>query len=205
MKILLFLVTAGAGMAAEAPRIVYTKLFPGSSPAYVWISVERSGSAAFKTSEEDDPDKFQIEESAAVEMFDLASKLDHFNRSLEAGLKVANMGMKTFRWEDGAARTEAKFNYSADENAKALQDWFERMTESEMLLAQLKRATRYDKLGVNAVVVGIQSSWDRKRLVGSAQFLPILEAVAKNDTYIHMARERAAQLVDAMRAKQKPQ
>jgi hypothetical protein len=74
------------------------------------------------------------------------------------------------------------------------------MTESEMLLAQLKRATRYDKLGVNAVVVGIQSSWDRKRLVGAAQFLPVLEAVAKNDTYIHMARERAAQLVDAMRA-----
>jgi hypothetical protein len=200
MKILLWLAAAGAAMAADAPRIVYTKVFPGSSPAYVWISVERSGAAAFKMSEEDDPDKFQIEESAAVEMFDLASKLDHFNRRLEAGLKVANMGMKTFRWEEGAAKTEAKFNYSADENARALQDWFERMTESEMLLAQLKRATRYDKLGVNAVVVGIQSSWDRKRLVGAAQFLPVLEAVAKNDTYIHMARERAAQLVDAMRA-----
>jgi hypothetical protein len=200
MKILLWLLTAVAAMAAEPPRIVYTKVFPGSSPAYVWIAVERSGAAAFKMSEEDDPDKFQIEESAATEVFDLASKLDHFNRPLEAGLKVANMGMKTFRWEDGAARTEAKFNYSADESAKALQDWFERITETEVLLAQLKRATRYDKLGVNAVVVGIQSSWDRKRLVGAAQFLPLLEAVAKNETIIHMARERAAQLVDAIRA-----
>jgi hypothetical protein len=200
MKLLLWLAAAGAAMAADAPRVVYTKVFPGSSPAYVWIAVERSGAAAFKMSEEDDPDKFQIEESAAVEIFDLASKLDHFNRPLEAGLKVANMGMKTFRWEDGAAKTEAKFNYSADEGAKALQDWFERITESEVLLAQLKRAVRYDKLGVNAIVVGIQSSWDRKRLVGAAQFLPLLEAVAKNETFIHMARERAAQLVDAIRA-----
>ena len=32
------------------------------------------------------------------------------------------MGVKTFRWEDGAESSEAKFNYSLDENAKTLQD-----------------------------------------------------------------------------------
>jgi hypothetical protein len=200
MRFLLPLAAASFAMAADAPKIVYTKVFPGSSPAYVWIAVERSGAAAFKTAEEEDAEPFQIEESATREMFDLASKLDHFKRPLEAGLKVANMGTKTFRWEDGAAGSETKFNYSIDENAKTLQDWFERITESEILLAKLTRTVRHDKLGVVDAVNAIQASWERKRLVGAAQFLPLLEAVAKNETFIHMARERAAQLVDAIRA-----
>src|SRR5713101_1580294 len=200
MKILPLLAAATAAMAADAPKVVYTKVFPGSSPAYVWIAVERSGAAAFKTAEAEDPETFQIEEDAAREIFDLASKLDHFKHPLEAGLRVANMGLKTFRWEDGAAKSEAKFNYSSDESAKTLQDWFERITESEILLAQLQRTVRHDKLGVVDAVNGVQSSWERKRLVGAAQFLPLLEAVSKNDAFIHMARERAAQLVDAIRA-----
>ena len=40
-------------------------------------SVERSGAAAFKSTVDDDPDSFQIEESVAKEIFDLAGKLDH--------------------------------------------------------------------------------------------------------------------------------
>ncbi len=36
-------------------------------------------------------------------MFSLADKLEHFAHPLESHLKVANMGMKTFRYEaDGA-------------------------------------------------------------------------------------------------------
>jgi hypothetical protein len=200
MKILVLLAAAAAALAADGPRIVYTKVFPGSVPAYVWIAVAPSGAVSVKTAPDDDPDSLQIDESAAREMFELASKLDHFNHPLESGLKIANMGMKTFRWEEGGASHEAKFNYSTDESAKALQDWFERITESVVLLAQLQRAIRYDKLGVVAVVNNIQGSWERKRLVGTAQFLPLLESVAKNESIIHMARERAAQLVDAMRA-----
>src|SRR5262249_10865872 len=156
--------------------------FPGSVPAYVWIAVEPSGAVSVKTAEDDDPDKLQLDESASKEIFDLASKLDHFSHPLESGLKIANMGMKTFRWEEGAASHEAKFNYSTDESAKTLHDWFERITESEILLAQLQRAIRHDKLGVVAAVNGIQASWDRKRLVATAQFLPVLESVAKNET-----------------------
>ena len=41
--------------------------------------------------------------------------------------------------------------------------------------------------------------YDRKRLVGVERFLPLLDRVAKNDTYLHMARERAAALADVFR------
>jgi hypothetical protein len=39
----------------------------------------------------------------------------------------------------------------------------------------------------------------RKRLVGLDRFLPLLDKVAKNDVYLHMARERAASLASAIR------
>ena len=53
---------------------------------------------------------------------------------------------------------------------------------------------------MNASVLKIQSMWNNKRLVGTAQFLPLLEQVANDEAYIHMARERAAQVADAIRA-----
>ena len=78
-----------------------------------------------------------------------------------------------FRWEDGDQKAEVKFNYSMDENAKTLLDWFERISESERLLVEFRRAVRHDKLGVNEALVNIQSSWEHRRLAGPEQFLPL--------------------------------
>jgi hypothetical protein len=40
---------------------------------------------------------------------------------------------------------------------------------------------------------------DRKRLVGMDQFLPMLERIARNESYMHAARERAAEIAEAIR------
>ena len=133
-------------------------------------------------------------------IFDLAEKLNHFKQPLESGLKVARTGDKIFRWDNGAETSEAKFNYSIDENAKTLQDWFERISESERALMLLRRAIRFDKLGVNDAVLRVDSAFSQKHLVGHAQFLPLLDRIAKNESFINLARERAARLADALRA-----
>lgn len=191
---------------AAGPKVVYTKSFPGSTPAYVSISVEKDGSVAYTESKEkdDDPETFKIEPAAAMAMFELAETLNHFKGNLESGLKVANMGQKTLRWENGSETSESKFNYSLDENARALHDWFEKITESELLAVQLRRAIRYDKLGVNDAILRIHASWDRKRLVGLQQLIPLLDRVAKDESYLHMARERAMTLADLFRGALKP-
>ena len=76
-----------------------------------------------------------------------------------------------------------------------------REVASERQLLELKRATKHDRLGVDAAIVGIQTLWNNRRLVGTPQFLPVLDEVAGNEVYIHMARERAAQIADAIRAR----
>jgi len=196
----LLVAVAGMAAAADVPRISYTKIFPGSDPAYMATTIDRNGAVTYRETKDEEPEMFQMEADAVKAVFDLADKLDHFKRPLESGLKVAKTGDKTFRWENGAEASETKFNYSLDENAKTLQDWFERISESERALMLLRRNIRFDKLGVNDAVLRVDLAWSQKRLVGREQFLPLLDRVAKNETFINLARERAARLATTMRA-----
>jgi hypothetical protein len=200
-RVLVLLTVASCAFAAGVPRIVFTKSFPGSSPAYMGITVDRNGQASYKEDpNDDDPYTFQLEDQATSAIFDLAAKLDHFDHPLESGLKVANMGVKTFRWEDGAQSSQEKYNHTLDKSAEELQDWFERIGESERTYIALDRAIKHDRLGVNDALLRLQSEWDHKQLVGGAQFLPLLDHIVKDDAYIHIAQERAASLAQALRA-----
>ena len=186
--------------AAAGPRIFYSKSFPGSHPAYLEIILERDGKAVYKEAPDDDqPIRFQLKKTEADEIFALAEKVERFKRPLESGLKVANMGMKLFRWEDGAAKQEVKYNFTQDLDAQALQEWFEKMTETEQHFIALERAVKFDKLGANKAILQFQAAMERNRLVGLDQFLPLLDRVVKNESYLNMARERAGNIAETIR------
>jgi hypothetical protein len=200
MRRLLWLVAAaGFVLGADVPSVVYTKSFPGSEPAYMAITVDKNGAVTYREAKDEQPETFKLEGDAVQAIFDLAEKLDRFKRPLESGLKVAKMGDKTFRWENGPESSEAKFNYSLDENAKTLADWFERISESERSMMLLRRAIRFDKLGVNDAVLRVDTAFAQKRLVGREQFLPLLDRIAKNEGFVNLARDRAARLADSLR------
>jgi len=200
MKTLLSLLVLCLPLAAQ-PKIIYSKSFPGSSPEFVLITLESSGKAEYKESVNDDmPVRFRLKQDQADTIFALAAKLDKFQRPLESGLKVANMGMKTFRWEEGTSKpAEVKFNFSQDVDAQAILDWFEKMSESANHFIALERSVRYDKLGVNQVLLQFNAAFDRGRVLGLDQFLPLLDRVIKNDGYLNMDRERAVKLADTIR------
>ncbi|MES1257788.1 MAG: hypothetical protein ABUS51_05140 [Acidobacteriota bacterium] len=191
-------------LAVEGPRITFSKSFPGSVPAYVEVTLDKAGTAEYKEDLKDDnPLKFQLKEDETTTIFGLADRLDRFAHPLESGLKVAFMGMKTFRYDPGdGASHEVKFNYSEDPEAKTLLDWFERIAETERALIDLERAVRFDKLGVHDAILRIEVTRNQKRLIAQSQFLPLLDRVVKNESYLHMARERAAALAESIRAPQ---
>jgi hypothetical protein len=194
---LLVLCTA---VAVAEPRLFYSKFFKGSTPELVAITLQRDGQLTYQEAKDDDnPIKVQLAAAETQEIFGLADKLDRFQRPIESGLKVANMGIKTFRFEDGSDRHEIQFNYTQDATAQALLDWFERITESERHFINLDRTVHYDKLGVNDVLLQLQITYEHKRLVAPEQFLPLLDRIAKNESFIHIARERAAGLTESIR------
>ena len=195
------LLLAVTALAADGPRIFCSKSFPNSVPAYTQITLDRAGNAEYREAPDDElPVKFKLDEASVQAIFDLADKLDHFKRPLETQLKVAFMGEKTFRYENGAEKPEVKFNYSEDLSAQAILDWFERMSESAQHRIDLERAAKYDKLGVDKALRLLWSAMDRKRLVGLEQYLPMLDRIVNNDSYMHTARAKAAEMAESIRA-----
>lgn len=200
MRYALLLLLPVIGAAADLPRLFYSKSFPGSMPAYVEITVDKAGRVEYREApKEEDPLVSQLAQSETDEIWALAEKLDWFRKPLESGLPVARMGEKFFRIENHPQKGEVKFNFTQDEDGRAIHEWFEKLGESSQLRIILEKAARFDKLGVNKAILQLESAWDRKRVVAPAQYLPMLDRVAKNESYLHMARERAAALAEAFR------
>lgn len=203
MKSVLLLALAGlmaGSLRAEGPRLVFTKSFPNSVPEFVMVTLDKNGDAEYREAVDDElPLKYKMTEADTQTMFGLADKLDRFKRPLEAPVKVAFMGAKTFRYENGAEKNEVKFNFSEDLSAQALLDWFERMCESAQHRIALERAAKYDRLGVMKALTLLESAIDRKRIVALEQFLPMLDRISNSEAYMHAARAIAAEIGESIR------
>jgi len=201
MKWTLIWFFAGALFAADGPRLVYSKSFPGSTPEYMQVIVDKAGNTEYRDRPDDElPIKFKLTATETETVFNLAEKLEYFKHPLEAPVKVAFMGAKTFRFENGDQKSEVKFNYSQELPAQELLDWFERMAESAAYRIDLERAAKYDKIGVDKALRLLAYAIERKRVLGLDQYLPMLDRVANNESYMHTARARAAELAEAIRA-----
>lgn len=203
-RLLVLIAAASVALAADGPKLIYSRSFPGSNPPWFEITIDKGGAGQYREDPKDeDPLKFELTPAESNQVFALADKLDHFSRPLESGLKVASMGIKTFRYEADGKATEVKFNYSQDADARALTDWFEHISDTERSLIELEKAVRFDKLGVQDAILRVEVLRDQNRLVAPAQFLPMLDRVVKNESFLHMARDRAANLADWIRAQPK--
>jgi len=190
-----------AANSADGPTLFYSKSFPGSKPPYIQVTVTQSGDVEYREDpKEDDPIKFHLQDSETQEIFGVVEKAGSLKRPLEAKAKVAFMGTKTFRYENGTEKSEVQFNYTQDPSGQSLADWFERISETAQRRIDLERAAKYDKLGVVDSLLQLQISLDRKRLVAPEQFLALLDKLANNESYMHTARARAAEVAAAIRA-----
>jgi hypothetical protein len=183
---------------AAAPKLTYIRSFPGSDPAYFQIRIDHEGSLEYQESPTDEhPVKVQLTEAEFTPLFTDAERLNYFKSPLESGLKVANTGKKTFRYEaaDGAASVST-FNYSTDETARDLLERFENIAATEHAYLQLDSTAHFDKLGVNDALASIEALWLHKQLVAPQQFIPLLTRISTHESYMHLVRERAARLKD---------
>ncbi|MGA7416001.1 MAG: hypothetical protein WBW33_36355 [Bryobacteraceae bacterium] len=201
------LAVASAWAAVGTPRVTFTKSFPGSVPAYVSIAVDKTGNFEYKEAPDDDrPLTSTLTPADAAKLFSLAEQLGFFKSQLESGLKVANTGKKTFRYEpETGAATEAVFNYSVEVPAQQLLALFERISSTEQAWGYLDRTVHFDHLGVNQALSLVESLWIDKELVTPQQFLPLLTRITKQESIMHLARDRAARLKDEFEAANPPE
>jgi hypothetical protein len=192
------LLSASLLLTAAPPKLSFTKSFPGSVPAYCSVEVDKTGALRYQESPTDEqPVKAQLQPADIASLFALAEKLEFFKSPIESGLKVANTGKKTFRYEnETGVATQVVFNYSTDLTAQQLLDRFEQIAATERAFIDLDRTVHFDKLGVNDALAEVEALWLRKQLAAPAQFVPLLNRIVSRESFMHLVRDRAARLKD---------
>jgi hypothetical protein len=198
------------GLAAEAApggtTITYRRVFKGSTPEFIEIKINNQGKATFEIRQlDDDPDPEPFEVGSAVQskVFELAGDLKHFAvPSLDIQKKIANLGEKTFRYENGADVHETSFNYTLNPSAAQLMQIFEGLAKQQQDLVLLQRSAKYDRLGVNDALMQFEADMDHKTLPEPERFLAILDQIAADSHFIDIARSRARALAQHIRSSQ---
>lgn len=190
--------------APSDATIIFRKIFKSSYPEFVEIKVNESGSGTYdirQLSDDPSPQPMQVDPSVVQKIFVLAGKLHDFDGiDLEMHRRIANLGQKTFQYQLGAQTHAVNFNYTQDSNANQLLDIFESLARQQTDLADLRRAMRYDRLGVNDVLLQVQKDYDRNLLLEPQKFLASLDELAADEHFINIAREKAHDLAARIRA-----
>ena len=190
--------------APSGAKLTFRRVFKSSSPEFIEISVRQdSDDATYEIRQlDDDPGaaKFQVSSALRGKMFALAQELNHFQaQDLDVHRKIANLGEKTFRWEQGPENHEVKFNYTLNASASQLLQIFEGLARQQELLMLLERRMKYDRLGINDALLQFETELNRKLLPEPERALPTLDQIAGDSRFIEIGRQRARSLADRIR------
>lgn len=189
--------------ASDNPTITYQKIFKSSYPEYVKIEINEAGTGTFDIRQLDEsanPQPLTLAPEVTQKIFQLAASLHDFQGlELEARRRIANLGQKTFRYQKGGETHEVSFNFTMNDDANRLLNIFEGIAREESDISDLQRSMRYDPLGVNDALKQVESDYKQKLLPDPKQLLPTLDAIAKNDRIIDIARDKARTLAEQIR------
>jgi hypothetical protein len=200
---------AGAISALTSPssvgaKLTFRRVFKSSTPEFIEVTIrEDSDQSTYEIRQlDDDPGKLVFEVSPALraKMFELAGQLNHFQgQDLDVHRKIANLGEKTFRWEQGTQANEVKFNYTLNSTASQLLQIFEGLARQQELLMLLERRMKYDRLGINDALLQFESDLNRKLLPEPQRALPTLDQIASDARFVEIGRQRARALAERIR------
>ena len=198
-----FVFARGADTGLARASVTYRKVFKSSYPEFVEIKLFENGSGTYDIRQLDDeasPQPLEVSQPLAQRIFALTAELHHFQKvSLDVHRRIANLGQKTFRYEKGEEAYEVSFNYTIDAAATQLLQIFEGLARQETDLDNLQRAMRYDRLGVNDVLMHMDNDFKNQLFPEPERLLAALDRVASDDHFLDMARQRARGLAGRIR------
>ncbi len=190
--------------SAQSAKLTFRRVFPASTPEFIEITVrEDSDDATYEIRQLDEDASsapFQVSAALRAKMFSYAAELHHFQgQDLDVHRKIANLGAKTFRWEQGKQAFETKFNYTLNSTATQLLQIFEGLARQQEHFMLLTRRMKYDRLGVNDGLLQLESDLNRGLLPEPNRLVPLLDQIASDSRVVEIARQRARTLADRAR------
>ncbi len=183
--------------------ITYRRVFKSSTPEFIEIKISDQGACTFDIRQLDDdadPEVFEVGPTVRKKIQDLAGELNNFAiANLDIQKKIANLGQKTFRYENGAEVHETSFNYTVNPSAAQLMQIFEGLARQQQDLVLLQRQAKFDRLGVNDALRQFEADMDHRLLPEPERLLPILDQIAADSHFLEIARSRARALAERIR------
>src|ERR1700733_13528741 len=201
---------AGAWLLVPAARanpagatVTYRRVFKSSTPEFIEVKINDQGKATFDIRQLDEdaaPEPFEVGPAVQKKIFDLAAEMKYFAiASIDIQKKIANLGQKTFRYENGAEVHETSFNYTINPTANQLMQIFEGLARQQQDLVLLQRQAKFDRLGVNDALMQFESDMDHRLLPEPERLLPVLDQIAADSHFVEIARSRARALAERIR------
>ena len=194
-----------AGRAA-APGAIFTyrRVFKSSTPEFIEIKIRQNSDTASYEIRQLDEDggasAFEVGGPLRGKIFELVEHLNHFKGlDLDVHRKIANLGAKTFRWENGPEGYETTFNYTLNSTASQLLQICEGLARQQELIDLLQRRMKYDRLGVNDALLQLDTDVSKGVLPEPQKILPLLEQIAEDTRFVDIARQRARALAERLR------
>ena len=191
---------------ADLPaKLTYSRTFKGSSPEFIAIVVDAKGSGTYEARKLDESQArgrspFQLSAGTTERIFALAGQLHDFHGiELESHKKVANLGEKTFTYEQGGAVNRVVFNYTENRIARDLVEVFEAIGTVEEHVSALEFEMKYDPLNLSQELLQIQAELKDKSLTDPQMLVPTLEKIAHGSRFLHLAQSRAQEIIDQVR------
>jgi hypothetical protein len=205
--LLLSLLLLSAALRADGgATLTYRRVFKGSTPEFIEIKLSEDGTASYdirQSSEDADPQPFQVSEPVRAKLFALAGELRNFEGAdLDVHRRVADLGQKTLRYEKDGQAHETQFNYTINHSATQLQTIFEGLAQQLEDRDLLQQRLKYDRLGVNDALVQFELHLNQRALPEPERLLPVLDSIASDSKLVDLARQRARVLAERIRASQ---
>jgi len=193
-----------AARPGPAAKVSFRRVFQGSSPEFIEIVVRQdSNSATYEIRQLDEDagsQPFEVSDGLRAKIFALAGDLHQFEGpDLDVHRKIANLGEKTFRWEQGTVSHETKFNYTLNSSATQLLQIFEGLARQQEHVALLTRRMRYDRLGIYDALLQFESDLNRGLMPEPQRLVPLLDQISSDTKFVDVARQRARSLADRLR------
>ncbi|MGB2634939.1 MAG: hypothetical protein WAM58_13475 [Candidatus Acidiferrum sp.] len=182
----------------------YRRIFKSSTPEFIEIKIKDdtdTGSYEIRQLDEDaGATPFEISNSLRTKMFQLINQLNDFKGlDLDVHRKIANLGEKTFRWEQGAEAYEVKFNYTVNPAATQLLQICEGLARQQELIDLLQRRMKYDRLGVDDALLQLETDLSKGVLPEPRRILPLLDQIAADSRFVEIARQKARAMAESIR------
>ena len=193
-----------ASATPQSAKLTFRRIFPASSPEFIEITVlEDSDAATYEIrqlDEEAGAAPFVVSAPLRAKMFGYAAELHHFQGlDLDVHRKIANLGEKTFRWEQGTQKYETKFNYTLNGAATQLLQIFEGLARQQEHFVLISRRMKYDRLGINDALLQFESDLNRGLMPEPSRLVPLLDQISSDSKFVDIARQRARTLADRIR------